>query len=74
MPSQRFNTKKDMADSGNDRRMSFVAHAGKVLLKIVASRISAYCKASELLPEEQCGLHPHRLTTNMMLAIRRVEE
>ena len=29
-----------------------VSHAGKVLLKVVARRLSAYCKAKGLLPEE----------------------
>ena len=52
--------------------MSLVAHAGKVLLKIVATRLSAYCEARNLLPEEQCGFRPHRWTTDMMFAVRRL--
>ena len=37
--------KKDRAECGNYRGISLVAHAGKVLLKIVATRLSAYCEA-----------------------------
>ena len=34
--------KKDRAECGNYRGISLVVHAGKVLLKIVATRLSAY--------------------------------
>ena len=44
--------KKDRNECGNNHGISLVAHAGKVLLKIVATRLSAYCKARNLLPEE----------------------
>ena len=51
-----------------------MAHAGKVLLKIVATRLSTYCEARNLLPEEQCGFRPYRSTTDMMFAVRRLQE
>ena len=44
-----------MVECGNHRGILLIAHGGKVLLKIVATRLSAYCKATGLLPEEQCG-------------------
>ena len=66
--------KKDRTECGNYRGISLVAHAGKVLLKIVATRLSAYCEARNLLPEEQCGFRPHRSTTDMMFAVRRLQE
>ena len=66
--------KKDRTECGNYRGVSLVAHAGKVLLKIVATRLSAYCEARNLLPEEQCGFRPHRSTTDMMFAVRRLQE
>ena len=65
---------KDRFECGNYRGISLVAHAGKVLLKIVATRLSAYCEARNLLPEEQCGFRPHRSTTDMMFAIQRLQE
>ena len=66
--------KKDRTECGNYRGISLVAHAGKVLLKIVATRLSAYCEARNLLPEEQWGFCPHRSTTDMMFAVRRLQE
>ena len=51
-----------------------MSHAGKVLLKVVARRLSAFCKAKEFLPEEQCGFRPDRSTTAMMFVVRRLQE
>ena len=66
--------KKDRTECGNYRGISLVAHAGKVLLKIVAKRLSDYCEAKGLLPEEQCGFRPRRSTLDMMFAVRRLQE
>ena len=45
--------KSDKTECGNYRGISLVSHACKVLLKGVARRLSAYCEAKGLLPEEQ---------------------
>ena len=66
--------KKDRTECDNYRGISLVAHADKVLLKFVATRLSAYCEARNLLPEEQCGFRPHTSTTDIMLAVRRLQE
>ena len=66
--------KKDRTKCGNYRGISLMAHTRKFLLKIVATRLSAYCEARNLLPEEQCGFRPHRSTTDMMFAVRRLQE
>ena len=58
----------------NYRGISLVSHAGKVLLKVVARRLSAYCEAKGLLPEEQCGFRPNRSTTDMRFVVRRLQE
>ena len=47
--------KKDRTECGYYRGISLVAHAGKVLLKVVAMRLGNYCESKGLLPEEQCG-------------------
>ena len=65
--------KKDRTECGNYRGVKVVAHAGKVLLKIVATRLSAYYEARNLLLEEQCGFRPHRSTTDMILVVRRLQ-
>ena len=58
--------KKDRTECGNYHGISLVAHAGKALLKIVGTRLSAYCEARNFLPQEQCGFRPHRSTTDIM--------
>ena len=42
--------------------VSLVAHARKVLLKIIVGRLSDYCEREGILPEEQCRFRPHRST------------
>ena len=64
--------KGDKTECGNYRGISLVSHAGKVLLKVVARRLSAYCEAKGLLPEEQCGFRPDRSTTDRMFVVRRL--
>ena len=44
--------KKDRTECGNYRGISLVAHAGKILLKIIARRLSEYCERVGVLPEE----------------------
>ena len=66
--------KKDGTECGNYRGISQVAHAGKILLKIIARRISEYCERVWILPKEQSGFRPNRSTTDMMFVIRRLQE
>ena len=66
--------KGNKTECGNYRGISLVSHAAKVLLKVVARRLSAYCEAKGLLPEEQCGFRPNRSTTDMMFVVRRLQE
>ena len=57
--------KKDRTKCGNYEGISLVAHAGKILLKIIARRLSEYCERVGILPEEQSGARPSRSTTNI---------
>ena len=66
--------KGDKTECGNYRGISLVSHAGKVLLKVVARRLSAYCEVKGLLPEKQCGFRPDHSTTDMMFVVRRLHE
>ena len=52
------------------RGIALVSHAGKVLLKIVAHRLSGHCETGGILPEEQCGFRPGRLTVDMLFVMR----
>ena len=65
---------KDRTECGNYRGISLVAHAGKVLLKIIANRLSTYCEREDILPEEQCGFRPQRPTIDMIFVVRRLHQ
>ena len=65
---------KDRTECGNYGSISLVAHAGKILLKIIARRLSEFCERVGILPEEQSGFRPNRSTTDMMFVIRRLQE
>ena len=56
------------------RGISFVAHAGKVILKVIAGRLSDYCERENILPEKQCGFRTQRSTVDMMFVVRRLQE
>ena len=66
--------KKDRTECSNYRGLSLVAHAGKVLLKIVVNRLGDFCEEAGILPEKQCGFRPQRSTTDMMFVVRRRQE
>ena len=65
---------KDRTECGNYRGISLVAHAGKILLKIIARRLSEYCEHVGILHKEQSGFQPNRSTTDMLFVIRRLQE
>ena len=66
--------KKDKTECSNYRGISLIAHAGKILLKVVATRLSYYCESEGLLPEEQSGFLPNRSTADMMFVVHRLRE
>ena len=66
--------KKDRTECNNYRGISVVAHAGKILLKIIARRLGEYCERVGILPEEQRGFQPNRSTTDLMFVIRCLQE
>lgn len=66
--------KGDRTECSNYRGISLVSHAGKILLKVVASRLSASCEENHLLPEEQHGFRPQRSTVDMLFVMRRLQE
>ena len=66
--------KCDKTEYGNYRNISLVSHAGKVLFKVIARRLSASCEANGLLLEKQCGFRTDRSAIDMMLVVRRLQE
>ena len=65
---------KDRTECGNYRGISLVAHAGKILLEIIARCLSEYCERVGILPEEHSGFRPNRATTDMMFVFCRLQE
>ena len=47
--------KKDRTERRNYRGISLVAHAGKILLNIIARRLGEYCERAGIPPKEQSG-------------------
>ena len=51
--------KKDWTEYGNYRGISLVAHAGKIVLKIIARRLRECCERVGILPKEKSGFWPN---------------
>ncbi|CAB1099069.1 unnamed protein product [Ectocarpus sp. CCAP 1310/34] len=63
----------DRSNCNNYRGISLLSHVGKVPIKII-NRLSAFCEANNILPEEQCGFRPGRSTVEMLFVVRRLQE
>ena len=61
-------------ECSNCRGLSLVAHAGKVLLKVVANLLGDFGEEAGILPEEQCGFRPQRSMTDMIFVVRRLQK
>ena len=66
--------KGDPYECGNFRGISLGAHAGKVLLKVVAMRLNAYCEWRKIFLEAQYGFRVGRSTDDMNYVVRGVQE
>ena len=67
-----LNKKKGRTECCNYRGISLVAYAGKILLKIIARRLSEYCESARILPEEQSSFRPNPSTADMMFVVQRL--
>lgn len=65
---------KDRAACDHCKGIYLVAHAGKLLLKIIARHPSAYCEAYGILPEERRGFRPRRSAIGMMFLVRQLQD
>ena len=66
--------KGDPYECVNFRGISLGAHAGKVVLKVVAMRLSAYCEWRKTFLEAQYGFRVGRSTDDMIYVVRGVQE
>ena len=65
--------KSDKTGYGNYHGISFVSYAGKISLKGVSRRLSAYCEANGLLLEAQYAFRSDRSATDIMFVVRRLQ-
>ena len=66
--------KKDRAECGNCRGISLVAHAGKILPRIIIRCLSEYCERVGILSKGQSGFQPNHSTVDIMFTIHRLQE
>ena len=65
--------KSDRAECGNSRGISILSVAGKVLAKIMLTRLLEHV-ADLVLPESQCGFRRGRSTIDMIFVARQLQE
>ena len=65
--------KGDRAECGNSRRISLLSVAGKVLAKIMLTRLLEHV-VDLVLPESQCGFRRGRSTIDMIFVARKLQE
>ena len=68
-----YKKKGDKSSCGNSRGISLLSVAGKVLAKIMLSRLTTHI-TEDILPETQCGFRKNRSTLDMIFAARQVQE
>ena len=61
--------KGDKAAFGNSRGISLLAVAGKVLARVILTRLNEYI-VDRVCPESQCGLRKERGNTDMIFVVR----
>nr|XP_023656104.1 uncharacterized protein LOC111837887 [Paramormyrops kingsleyae] len=64
--------KGDKAECGNYRGISLLSTTGKVLARVLASRLLPL--SEDLLPESQCGFRPSRGTIDIIFTARQLQE
>ena len=68
-----YKSKGDSAVCGNSRGISLLSVAGKVLAKILLSRLNSSI-VDEICPESQCGFRRERGTVDMIFVTRQLQE
>ena len=68
-----YKNKGSKSDCGNYRGISLLSIAGKILARIILNRLITSVSEANL-PEAQCGFRPNRSTSDMIFAVRQVQE
>lgn len=64
--------KRDLTQCGNYSSISLVLHAGRVLVRLIATPLIEYCERGAILPQEQSGFCPNRSTVDMTFVVRQL--
>ncbi|CAB1120908.1 unnamed protein product [Ectocarpus sp. CCAP 1310/34] len=64
----------DRSNCNNYRGVFLLSHIDKVPIKIITNRLSAFCKANNILLEKQCEFRPGRSTVDMLFVVHRLQE
>ena len=64
--------KGDRSQCGNYRGISLLLTAGKILAKVLLSRLQQ--AANKILPESQCGFRANRSTIDAIVTLRQLQE
>ncbi|CAB1096812.1 unnamed protein product [Ectocarpus sp. CCAP 1310/34] len=62
--------KGDRSNCNNFKGISLLSYVDKVPIKIITNRLSAFCEANNILPEEECRFRPGRSTVDMLFVVR----
>ena len=65
--------KGDVSDCGNFRGIALLSITGKVIAKVILSRLMRHVTERTLL-EAQCGFRPGRSTMDMVFSLRQIQE
>jgi len=69
-----FKRKGDRHTCDDHRGIALLSIPGKILARVIASRLTSYVEAHGVLPESQCGFRAGRSTTDMTFTVRQIQE
>ena len=69
-----YKNKGDSKCCDNHRGISLLCIAGKIFARLQLNRLNKHIEDIGLIPESQCGFRPGRGTTDMVFALRQIQE
>ena len=69
-----YKNKGDSKSCDNHRGITLLCIAGKILARLLLNRLNKHIDNIGLIPESQCGFRPGRGTTDMVFALRQIQE
>ena len=68
-----YKRKGDKTSCDNHRGISLLCIAGKILARVILNKLISHI-AEQIVPESQCGFRAGRGTSDMVFAVRQVQE